>query len=52
MPNIKPEQLRDELITIYCNDICKNSEDTGHCPDHSCLVWKMLKILLDEENKW
>lgn len=51
MIKIKPDQIRDELITIYCNDICKDSEDIGHCPDHTCLVWKLLNILLDEGNE-
>lgn len=51
MPEIQPEQIRDELITIYCNDVCKDSAEDGHCPDHSCLVWKLLNILLDEENR-
>jgi hypothetical protein len=51
MVKIKPDKIRDELITIYCNDICSDSAEDGHCPDHSCLVWKLLTTLLDEENK-
>lgn len=48
---VKSEQVRDELFTIFCNDICKDSSEIGHCPDHSCLVWKLLNICLDWEYK-
>ena len=51
MIKIKPDEVRDELITIYCNEVCKESAEDGHCPDHSCLVWKLLNICLDEEHK-
>jgi hypothetical protein len=48
---IKPDEVRDELITIYCNEVCKESAEDGHCPDHSCLVWRLLNVCLDEEHK-
>jgi len=50
MIKIKPDEVRDELITIYCNEVCKESAEDGHCPDHSCLVWDILIKLTEKEN--
>jgi hypothetical protein len=50
-PKIDPSNVRDELITVFCNEVCKDSTEDGHCPDHSCLIWKILLVCTYEDVK-
>jgi hypothetical protein len=45
-----PTEVRDELI-IYCQARCPESAFDYDCPDHSCIVWKLLDICNTESNK-
>ena len=41
------DEVRDELITTFCNPTCPDSVQDSHCPDHSCPVWKALDSLIE-----
>ena len=43
------DEVTDLLITEFCNEQCKESVLTDYyCPDHSCLVWRMLTMACED----
>jgi hypothetical protein len=44
-----PEEVRDILIVECCQQNCPESSEDYHCPDHSCIVWKLLDLANTED---
>jgi hypothetical protein len=49
--NIDIADVKDTLISIYCYGHCPEYADDYSCPDHTCLVWKLLEHLNSEVSK-
>jgi aspartate carbamoyltransferase regulatory subunit len=39
-----PDEVRDILIQESCQVNCPEEVEDYQCPDHSCIVWKLLQI--------
>jgi len=52
MKKLTWEEVRDELITDYCNDRCKKYMSDYYCPDHSCVAWLTLNFCNDGLNNY
>jgi hypothetical protein len=52
MEKLTWEEVRDELITDYCNDRCKKYMSDYYCPDHNCVVYLTLNFCNDGLNNY
>ncbi len=48
---IEASEVQDQLITDYCNENCPESVSDYHCPNHDCLIWRLLEICVADDVK-
>jgi hypothetical protein len=46
-----PDNVRGILIEECCNNLCPESMEDYECPDHTCIVWRLLNICVEEDLK-
>ncbi len=51
LKSAKIDDVRDTLIIEYCDVICNEYMEDYNCPNHDCIVWKLLNICADENLK-
>ncbi len=47
----KIDDVRDTLIMEFCDVICNEFMTDYNCPNHECIVWRLLTICSEESTK-
>ena len=44
-----PSDVRDNLITDYCEECPDHDNNDYDCGDHECFIWEIFGILMEAE---
>uniref|UniRef100_A0A6M3LII9 Uncharacterized protein n=1 Tax=viral metagenome TaxID=1070528 RepID=A0A6M3LII9_9ZZZZ len=41
------DEVRDELCSDFCRNLCPDALEDYYCPDHECPVWVAITSLME-----